>query len=42
MPSNPSFGFSQKTLNEAGARGADPSFAGDIGASVYGGDSPGI
>ena len=36
MPSNPSFGFSQKTLNEAGARGADPSFAGDIGASVYG------
>jgi hypothetical protein len=36
MPSNPSFGFSQKTLNEAGARGADPSFAGDIGGSVYG------
>ena len=36
MPSNPSFGFSQKTLNEAGARGADPSFAGDVGASVYG------
>jgi hypothetical protein len=36
MTSNPSFGFSQKTLNEAGARGADPSFAGDIGASVYG------
>jgi hypothetical protein len=33
---NPSWGFSQKTLNEAGARGADPSFAGDIGASVYG------
>ena len=41
MPSNPSFGFSQKTLNEAGARGADPSFAGDIGASVYGGDMTG-
>ena len=38
VPSNPSDigGFSQKTLNEAGARGADPSFAGDIGASVYG------
>jgi hypothetical protein len=38
VPSNPSdIGvFSQKTLNEAGARGADPSFAGDIGASVYG------
>ena len=36
MPSNPSFGFSQKTLNEAGARGADSSFAGDIGGSVYG------
>ena len=36
MPSNPSFGFSQKTLNEAGARGADPSFAGNIGGSVYG------
>jgi hypothetical protein len=36
MPSNPSFGFSQKTLNEAGARGADSRFAGDIGASVYG------
>ena len=36
MTSNPSFGFSQKTLNEAGARGADPSFAGDIGGSVYG------
>ena len=27
MPSNPSFGFSQQTLNEAGARGADPSFS---------------
>ena len=36
MPSNPSFGFSQNTLNEAGARGADPSFTGDIGGSVYG------
>ena len=36
MPSNPSFGFSQKTLNEAGARGADSSFAGDIGGSVCG------
>ena len=41
MPSNPSFGFSQQTLNAAGARGADPSFAGDIGASVYGGDMTG-
>ena len=35
---NPSFGFSQKTLNEAGARGADPSFAGEAGRNVYGGD----
>ena len=33
---NPSWGFSQKTLNEAGARGADPRFAGDLGANVYG------
>lgn len=33
MPSNPSFGFSQKTLNEAGARGADPSFASSFGFS---------
>jgi len=41
LPSNPSFGFSQKTLNAADARGADPSFAGDIGASVYGGDMTG-
>ena len=39
---NPSFGFSQKTLNEAGARGADSSFAGDIGGSVYGGDMSSI
>ena len=38
MTSNPSFGFSQKTLNEAGARGADPSFAGEAGRNVYGGD----
>ena len=35
---NPSWGFSQKTLNEAGARGADPSFAGEAGRNVYGGD----
>ena len=42
MPSQPSFGFSQKTLNEAGARGADSSFAGDIGGSVYGGDMSSI
>ena len=42
MPSNPSFGFSQKTLNAAndgeGARGADSSFAGEAGRNVYGGD----
>ena len=40
VPSNPSDigGFSQKTLNEAGARGADPSFAGEAGRNVYGGD----
>ena len=42
MPSQPSFGFSQKTLNEAGARGADSSFAGDIGGRVYGGDMSSI
>ena len=42
MPSNPSFGFSQQTLNAAndgeGARGADSSFAGEAGRNVYGGD----
>jgi len=38
---NPSWGFSQKTLNEAGARGADPSFAGEAGRNVYGGDMTG-
>lgn len=38
LPSNPSWGFSQKTLNAAGARGADPSFAGEAGRNVYGGD----
>tara|TARA_B100000131_G_C17982473_1_gene559201 strand:+ start:112 stop:924 length:813 start_codon:yes stop_codon:yes gene_type:complete len=38
LPSNPSFGFSQQTLNAANARGADPSFAGEAGRNVYGGD----
>jgi len=43
VTSNPSDigGFSQKTLNEAGARGADPSFAGEAGRNVYGGDMTG-
>jgi hypothetical protein len=36
VPSNPSWGFSQQTLNATGARGADPSFAGEAGRSVYG------
>ena len=38
LPSNPSWGFSQQTLNAADARGADPSFAGEAGRNVYGGD----
>jgi len=37
MPSNPSFGFSQQTLNEAGARGADPSFS-DASSFGFSGD----